>query len=834
MDRPLIWLVPVVLLLAGFGRLVAHPSSILADATRPTIDRARVVDATPGNDLTRQFWPTHRAIAQKIHATGHLPEWDDRGFGGRPLVGNPQAGLFYPPVWLAWLIPAPAMLGWITLGHLIWAGFGMIRLARSVGLGPSGRMIAAGCFILSPYVLAQTSEGHYPHVWAASWYPWAFDTVIRLGRGGWSAGLVLAVSLAAVLLTGHPQEGYYLILALGVWAAVHLIRLACRRANWGNIPPIVAVWFGVSLLVSGLIAVELIPDMQAQAWTLRSSRLPVTLASRYHPTLDNLWQVVNPLALGGPTDYFGSDNYWETMLGVGLIPLILTLVGITWTSDRTRVRGWTILVVATVLFASGRKLGLFALMYEWVPGIDRFRVPSRSLFLANLGTALLAGFGVEALAGSATPKRWVRLGRCWLVGLVLVLVAITWGMTRVAEQDLSPASFGASGMVEESRARGRSATEGDRTALALDRIARQGPFWLAVVGISAGLASGIWRPATRSTVAVALGLLGLVELTGEGFSILVTSPPAAWLAERPIDRAILAALPDRARAGSAPPRIRADESILSDLNASQFGLIKTDINDTFQIQRAADLYQRLYDLSRPRPADLTHPMDGPAADRRQRIQQAILDRMAVAVVAGNDRSPRLKALVESRHWAKAVSLETGDWESGRVFVAQNPTALPRAYVVPRARVVVEDHARLVDSFAGDDPRQAVVMRSDPLASLPDFPRQPFLPASWHSTDPDRITLSLTTTAPGILVVADTWMPGWSAIVGGQKAPVERGNHAQRVVALPVARRHEVILTYRAPGFRIGLGISLLTAGIWVVLALTTAGRSARHVASSVT
>ena len=830
MARPLIWLVPVILLLAGFGRLVARPSSLLVDATRPTIDRARVVDATPGNDLTRQFWPTHRAIAQKIQATGHLPGWDDRGFGGRPLIGNPQAGLFYPPVWLAWLIPAPAMLGWITLGHLIWAGFGMIRLSRLVGLGQSGRMVAAGCFSMSPYVLAQTSEGHYPHVWSACWYPWAFEAVIRLGQGRWSASLALAVSLAAVLLSGHPQEGYYLILALGVRVASDLIRLVSRRASWARIPPILAAWSGLSLLTLGLVAVEMIPDTLGQTWALRASRLPLSLASRYHPTLDNLWQVLNPLALGGPTDYFGADNYWETMLGVGLIPLILALVGITWTSDRTRVEGWTILVVAAVLFASGRKLGLFALMYEWVPGIDRFRVPSRSLFLANLGTAVLAGCGVEAFAGSNNHQRWVRLSRCWLVGLVLCLVAIHWGISRVSERGLSPASFGSSGLVEESRAQGRSATEGDRTALALDRIARQGPFWLALIGISAALAWGIWRPVTRPAVAVALGLLGLVELTGEGFSVLVTSSPAAWLAQRPIDQAILANLPDRTQPGSAPPRIRADESILSDLKADHLGLVKTDINDTFQIQHAADLYQRLYDLSRPRPANLTHPLDGSVAERRQQIQQAILDRMAVALVAGDDRSPRLRALVESRQWPEVVNLENRDEGPGRVFVARNLTALPRAYVVPRARLVAnESHARMIDSLAGDDPRQAVVMTEDPLASLPGFPRQPFLPASWHSTDPDRVTLTVTTSAPGLLVVADTWMPGWTATVDGQQASVERGNHAQRVVTLPVAGRHQVILTYQAPGFKIGLRISLIAAGIWLLLSLIAAIRSSRSI-----
>ena len=37
-----------------------------------------------------------------------------------------------------------------------------------------------------------------------------------------------------------------------------------------------------------------------------------------------------------------------------------------------------------VWFACGRHLGLYTLIYSLVPGMGWFRVPARSLFLANL------------------------------------------------------------------------------------------------------------------------------------------------------------------------------------------------------------------------------------------------------------------------------------------------------------------------------------------------------------------------------------------------------------------------------------------------------------------
>lgn len=125
------------LCLACFARLASDPTALIVDADRPSLDHARTVDdPSVGNDLTRLFLPHHLAISRSIARTGHLPMWDDRGFGGRPLVGNPQGGLFYPPTWLAWWSGIPSSLGWITVAHLIFSGLGAYRLART--LGPSG------------------------------------------------------------------------------------------------------------------------------------------------------------------------------------------------------------------------------------------------------------------------------------------------------------------------------------------------------------------------------------------------------------------------------------------------------------------------------------------------------------------------------------------------------------------------------------------------------------------------------------------------------------------------------------------------------------------------
>jgi hypothetical protein len=54
-------------------------------------------------------------------------------------------------------------------------------------------------------------------------------------------------------------------------------------------------------------------------------------------------------------------------------------------------------------------------------------------------------------------------------------------------------------------------------------------------------------------------------------------------------------------------------------------------------------------------------------------------------------------------------------------------------------------------------------------------------------------------------------------------PILRGNHAQRVIALPVPGPHEVRMHYRPPGFTAGLAITALTACLWVAACVVQRG-----------
>ena len=255
------WAVLIALGIGCFARLIADPSGLIADGGRPSIDFANHGDARPlGNDVTFVFLPHHLYVAKVLAEFGHLPAWDCTGFGGRPIIGNPQSGVFYPPVWIAWFFSCPATLGWLTVGHLLWGGLGLYVLARSQGLSRWPATVAAGVFQASPYLLAQTFEGHYPHVWAACWFPWAFWAHAQQREGQVRGLLAMPVILAMAYLTGHPQEWFLLVIALSLWVGADVFGLVVKGKE-GRLAAAATVvrWASVLGVGLSLAAIELVP-----------------------------------------------------------------------------------------------------------------------------------------------------------------------------------------------------------------------------------------------------------------------------------------------------------------------------------------------------------------------------------------------------------------------------------------------------------------------------------------------------------------------------------------------------------------------------------------------
>jgi hypothetical protein len=168
--------------------------------------------------------------------------------------------------------------------------------------------------------------------------------------------------------------------------------------------------------------------------------------------------------------------------------------------------------------------------------------------------------------------------------------------------------------------------------------------------------------------------------------------------------------------------------------------------------------------------------------------------------------------------------------SGDVKIYQNLESLPRAYLVNQALLAEDDDAALALLSAPDfDPARAVVLLRDEWTGPP--PAGGDLAANGtiavRRYEPEMVEMVVQTEQPAVLVLSDTWYPGWTATVDGEPAPILRANTLFRALALE-AGRHEVVLRFQPQSLRTGALISavaLLVALIWLVAALRARKKS---------
>src|SRR5207244_3286618 len=98
----------------------------------------------PDSDLMTSHWPTALLLQRTFAQEHRLPLWNPYYGGGQPLAADPLAALFYPPTHLVHFLSLRDYYLVLIMGHLVFAGLGMLLLAsRAVGLPRFPAFVAA-------------------------------------------------------------------------------------------------------------------------------------------------------------------------------------------------------------------------------------------------------------------------------------------------------------------------------------------------------------------------------------------------------------------------------------------------------------------------------------------------------------------------------------------------------------------------------------------------------------------------------------------------------------------------------------------------------------------
>jgi hypothetical protein len=166
--------------------------------------------------------------------------------------------------------------------------------------------------------------------------------------------------------------------------------------------------------------------------------------------------------------------------------------------------------------------------------------------------------------------------------------------------------------------------------------------------------------------------------------------------------------------------------------------------------------------------------------------------------------------------------------SGDVKIYENLDVWPRAYLVHDwLSAATQDEALSLVRDGSVDLRRAVVEGLPVLSgSGPETGYACSADAECNTAGhvtlltyaPERVEMYTGGGAPGLLVLSDTYYPGWHASVDGEEVAVHPVNYLFRGVPVP-AGEHRVVFEFRPESWRSGLWISASGALIWLLLAI---------------
>lgn len=748
-------------------------------------------------DFVHQVYPW-RHLLREGYRSGRAPLWNPHQMCGTPFAANDQSAVFYPlnaiyvllPVWKAFEIS--------TVVHVFLAGLFMFFFVRVLGVGRVGALSSGVAFMFTGWITVWTS--HAAKLDAAVWAPLVFaffELSLRRRSAVWP--LLCAAALGVQFTAGFLQVGSYTAYGVAIYALIRVItsrepeRIPVRRALF-----VVAVVGVVSILLAAVHVFQVL-DLASQAqremvhhsWGFFPRGMPPRWAMT--ALLPGFFGEPNSLKLIGL-------NYTEYCCFAGASALCLALVALSGVVNNGVVRRRAVSpgqersidvdlrvarrdarrASAVVALSALAILGLLSAwgtplylpFYYLVPGAKLLAV-NRIIFLFSFGVAALSGFGVETVSVGGARRASVR--SALLLGIIASALALI--MLEV-EGSPSPASMEAIQV-------------------------GAGLFFAYVFGIT--VVSHLALRLGRGIASAALFMVILFEFFqwGAGFTpvsepkfVFPETPSLAYLRDRgkeEIFRVHVLSYDERRRRSLGPT--------LYPNTATVYGLDDIRGYDSLYLKRYQDFVSRVHEHETPM---LFHRY---TVVNTSVVESKWIDFMNVKYLIG---------VVEPEPGGRYAGAFRGE---GDVPVYVNTAAMPRAMVLRDWVVVDGDGAILDEMMRSDfDPSKTVVLESAP----PGLERADLYEGALGYEESGNAAeivgrglndLTVRAAGPGLLVLSETYAPGWRAAVNGRPTPVLRANYTFRAVPLISPGENVVELTYRPASAAVGTWVSVIVAGI---------------------
>ena len=728
-------------------------------------------------DLGTYFYPMRFSLAESLKA-GELPLWDRHVAMGYPLLADFQSGAFYPPHLVYLILPFFAAIRATFIFHYLVAAVGAYMLCRSWGYPLFLAIIGAILFTLGGAMVSLTNVLN--HFQATVWLPWTILFAQRfLREQSWKNFLLMTLTLLFQFLAGSPEiylMSQVLLLLYAVWFGVTETRIGAGK--------VFLLFLAANFLVAGLAMVQIMPTVELFAESRERQPLGFREAASWslHPlSLFNLFFIdkeVNVENFTSPKPFFlrGTSFLVSHYLGA-MVPIGLFL----WFYYGSRKEKIVIsaFVGASLLLAMGNTTPIYSFLFSYIPFFRIFRFPEKFFFLTYAALLCASLRGLASFLQS--DDRWKRA--ILMPAFFGLLSALLYLYLRFDTSALTRFIAWATQSV--------AATTPTlaKSSLVLVHLEMQlaltfGILLLLFLGKMEKLRAALFKALLVAIVFIDLN-------SAHQTSQFLLSPDVVYKSPR------ILAMPDIEpnrlfySPGSADVHpsyyVLPKEPSFAEFNSLVFSNLLPNTGVFFGF----DYMQEIDALGRwPYITFL-----GVARKLDPRQLYHLLGSLNVQYISS------FSALEEVGITLVRSSREYPSW------LYKVDHVVPRVYVVSKSTEEKEPQKvlRRLASVEFDPLSEVILEEALPLPSKADLHAS----ANIVRYANRAVDIDAALDRPGILVLADSFYPGWRAYVDGKEAKILRANLFFRAVSLPPGK-HRVEFRYKPVSFTIGLVISMLT------------------------
>jgi hypothetical protein len=721
----------------------------------------------------------------------------------------------------------------IIILHFFLGGLFTYLFLRDLRVHPTGALISGLIFMLSGYLLSVHSL--LTCLLSVIWTPLIMMFFRRaIGNPGSKNEIITALFITISFLGGGVEIVYgnfLVLLFMAIFSSFSDIIVVgdkpCRYQfvgsgsnYWGCIKGLFSRFKSlliVSILFLFLSAIQFIPFLELWVHSIRGKGISYQEATVWSFAPKDILLFFLPDVYGYFIDMkkYWINQCWFKTLYTGGLPFILSSLFFLFGKGR---RLFFSLMIFSLFLSLGQYNPLYPFVFKYVPFFSGIRYPAKFLYIFILILSITAGLGFEKL--TEFSKESARRGLKHLSIIVALVSGLALLILVLGHQEI------------EHLLRGKGLDVPDFNFLSVNLYhAKRFVFYLTLFFLLLRVGHEVqWKGWAK----VLLILFLIADLFGNmGF---YGKERTSEYFQKTRAQEIIASDKEHFRVFATGKTVAAETPILVG-GGSALDVFKEKHEPTMNLLHWLRDIWGIDVVHLKRADDLYKAFVGtPSISATNLID--LYGVKYVTSVTLIEKDPRFELIYSRLEGLQGKREDLLKENTIKLYRNRNP--LPRAWLVKDHRVLDEKSILAILSDKEFNPRKEVLLEEEPAVNPPD----PQLirggkekglvkggeiggkGVEFISERNNRLQLFVKAKEDSILVLSDTYFPGWKTFVDGKPAKIFRANYNFRAVSIPPGK-HEVKFVYNPMSVKLGVLVTFL--GIIGILVMGLSSRFKRRV-----